>query len=95
MTKANDSKMDTIWYDAARRHRGSINEIAEQTGNHRNWVRAVLKGESADADLLLEASKILLAKESATSEHRKRMKELEEKMVSLRPTHFIPSAAMS
>lgn len=42
-----------------RKHRGSIQEIADQCGVHRNWVHRVLKGSDKNQRVLDQAIKTL------------------------------------
>lgn len=82
MTKANDTKM-IDWYKAARRHRGSINRIAQKADCHRNWVRAVLRGEYRDDTLMLLAAQELVSMESKDSEHKRKMQEMANRMMEV------------
>ncbi len=71
-----ETDMNFYLYENLSRHRGSINEIAERIGRHRNWVRLVLKGVFQSNEVLEVAAKVLLEREQAAASQRARVREI-------------------
>ncbi len=66
-----------------RLHYGSINEVAEKSGLSRDMVRRVLKGERKNELVVKIAAKVLLDRESKSSENRKSVERMVARTMAL------------